>query len=55
MLIIAGVPLVDAPKKISGVHKRCWRYLPNVVKVSESSPTLTGSSDSALKVETQAN
>ncbi|CAJ2660931.1 unnamed protein product [Trifolium pratense] len=46
---------VDAPKKISGVHKRCWRYLPNVVKASESSPTLTSSTDSGLKVETQAS
>ncbi|CAJ2660930.1 unnamed protein product [Trifolium pratense] len=45
----------DAPKKISGVHKRCWRYLPNVVKASESSPTLTSSTDSGLKVETQAS
>ncbi|KAK2371084.1 28S ribosomal S34 protein [Trifolium repens] len=50
-----GLPLVDAPKKISGVHKRCWRYLPNVVKASENSPTLTSSTDSGLKVENQAS
>ncbi|CAL5200127.1 unnamed protein product [Lathyrus oleraceus] len=50
-----GLPLVDAPKKISGVHKRCWRYLPNVVKASETSPTLTSSTDSDLKAETQAS
>ncbi|KAK2425020.1 28S ribosomal S34 protein [Trifolium repens] len=50
-----GLPLVDAPKKISGVHKRCWRYLPNVVKASESSPTMTSSTDSGLKVENQAS
>ncbi|AES67670.1 putative mitochondrial 28S ribosomal protein S34 [Medicago truncatula] len=50
-----GLPIVDAPKKISGVHKRCWRYLPSVVKASESSPTLTSSTDSDLKVETQAS
>ncbi|OVA01340.1 hypothetical protein BVC80_1797g23 [Macleaya cordata] len=24
-----GVPAADVPKKISGVHKRCWRYIPN--------------------------
>ncbi|GFZ19827.1 hypothetical protein Acr_28g0005320 [Actinidia rufa] len=26
----------DAPKKISGVHKRCWRYIPNLKKTEES-------------------
>ncbi|XP_027342067.1 uncharacterized protein LOC113854929 [Abrus precatorius] len=50
-----GLPAADAPKKISGVHKRCWRYLPNVVKASESSTNLTSSSDSGIKVETQAS
>ncbi|EPS66890.1 hypothetical protein M569_07887, partial [Genlisea aurea] len=25
-----GVAAADAPKKISGVHKRCWKYIPNV-------------------------
>jgi len=25
-------------KKISGVHKRCWRYLPNSKKTEESTP-----------------
>ncbi|XP_031484705.1 uncharacterized protein LOC116253871 [Nymphaea colorata] len=24
-----GLPTMDAPKKISGVHKRCWRYIPD--------------------------
>lgn len=28
----------DAPKKISGVHKRCWKYIPNIKKAAESSP-----------------
>ncbi|CDP09134.1 unnamed protein product [Coffea canephora] len=32
-----GVP-ADAPKKISGVHKRCWRYIPNSKKTNQSSP-----------------
>ncbi|KAG4973758.1 hypothetical protein AAZX31_11G109100 [Glycine max] len=41
-----GLPLADAPKKISGVHKRCWRYLPNVVKELESSTNLMSSADS---------
>ncbi|KAK7341421.1 hypothetical protein VNO80_24350 [Phaseolus coccineus] len=47
-----GLPLADAPKKISGVHKRCWKYLTDVVKASESSTTLTSPTDSGLKVET---
>ncbi|CAL0332489.1 unnamed protein product [Lupinus luteus] len=46
-----GLPIADAPKKISGVHKRCWRYLPNLVKPSESSPSLTTSTESGPKVE----
>ncbi|GAB2214769.1 hypothetical protein Droror1_Dr00019132 [Drosera rotundifolia] len=32
-----GVP-ADAPKKISGVHKRCWRYLPRPPKAVEAQP-----------------
>lgn len=27
-----GVP-APAPKKISGVHKRCWKYISNPMKV----------------------
>jgi len=46
------LPLAEAPKKISGVHKRCWKYLPNVVKASESS---TSPTDTDLKVETEAS
>ncbi|XP_052209307.1 uncharacterized protein LOC127812818 [Diospyros lotus] len=33
-----GSPVADAPKKISGVHKRCWRYIPNSKKTDEISP-----------------
>uniref|UniRef100_A0A5B7ABW5 28S ribosomal protein S34 n=1 Tax=Davidia involucrata TaxID=16924 RepID=A0A5B7ABW5_DAVIN len=33
-----GLPAADAPKKISGVHKRCWRYIPNSKKTEESTP-----------------
>ncbi|KAK4285381.1 hypothetical protein QN277_002087 [Acacia crassicarpa] len=50
-----GLPAADAPKKISGVHKRCWRYITNVTKSSESSPNSTGSADSGLKTATQAS
>ncbi|KAL9298349.1 hypothetical protein ACSQ67_024245 [Phaseolus vulgaris] len=42
-------------KKISGVHKRCWKYLPNVVKASESSTNSTSPTDIDLKVETEAS
>ena len=46
----AGLVAADAPKKISGVHKRCWRYIPNLTKSmgSESSmpkPTENTSTD----------
>ncbi|KAL7094774.1 hypothetical protein ACP275_11G125400 [Erythranthe tilingii] len=27
-----GTVAADAPKKISGVHKRCWKYIPNTKK-----------------------
>ncbi|KAL1805426.1 hypothetical protein ACET3Z_028494 [Daucus carota] len=30
-----GLPPADAPKKISGVHKRCWKYIPNLPKTEE--------------------
>ncbi|XP_010262390.1 PREDICTED: uncharacterized protein LOC104600920 [Nelumbo nucifera] len=33
-----GIPAADAPKKISGVHKRCWRYIPESKKSIESRP-----------------
>ncbi|KAK6929436.1 hypothetical protein RJ641_005641 [Dillenia turbinata] len=34
-----GAPTADAPRKISGVHKRCWRYIPNSFKAIEKAPT----------------
>ncbi|KAH6766039.1 28S ribosomal S34 protein [Perilla frutescens var. hirtella] len=37
-----GVPAADAPKKISGVHKRCWRYIPNAKGIEESAPKQEG-------------
>ncbi|KAI4319585.1 hypothetical protein MLD38_033168 [Melastoma candidum] len=36
-----GTPAADAPKKISGVHKRCWRYLPNLTNLSVKEPPST--------------
>ncbi|VVB16537.1 unnamed protein product [Arabis nemorensis] len=27
-----GLRAAEAPKKISGVHKRCWKYIPNLSK-----------------------
>ncbi|KAJ9698576.1 hypothetical protein PVL29_007579 [Vitis rotundifolia] len=36
-----GLPAADAPKKISGVHKRCWRYIPSSKKTEEKTPSPT--------------
>lgn len=36
--IYAGLAAADAPKKISGVHKRCWKYIPHLTKTPESAP-----------------
>ncbi|KAF8394981.1 hypothetical protein HHK36_018920 [Tetracentron sinense] len=33
-----GVPAADISKKISGVHKRCWRYISDSKKTIESTP-----------------
>ncbi|KAI3820007.1 hypothetical protein L1987_13863 [Smallanthus sonchifolius] len=30
-----GILAADAPKKISGVHKRCWKYIPNSKKTEQ--------------------
>ncbi|CAN7032888.1 unnamed protein product [Brassica oleracea var. botrytis] len=30
----AGLRAGEAPKKISGVHKRCWKYIPNLSKTT---------------------
>ncbi|KAL1193154.1 hypothetical protein V5N11_006423 [Cardamine amara subsp. amara] len=29
-----GLRAAEAPKKISGVHKRCWKYIPNLPKIA---------------------
>ncbi|KAL5717411.1 hypothetical protein ACHQM5_010416 [Ranunculus cassubicifolius] len=31
-----GSPAADAPKKISGVHKRCWKYIPTKKTIQET-------------------
>ncbi|KAG5253774.1 Mitochondrial 28S Ribosomal protein [Salix suchowensis] len=49
-----GLPIADAPKKISGVHKRCWKYIPSLaisIEGKESSPKPT---ETAAKTEVQA-
>ncbi|KAJ0228938.1 28S ribosomal S34 protein [Hirschfeldia incana] len=39
-----GLPAAEAPKKISGVHKRCWKYIPNL---SKTTPATTNSAPAA--------
>ncbi|KAF2580494.1 hypothetical protein F2Q68_00000854 [Brassica cretica] len=34
-----GLRAAEAPKKISGVHKRCWKYIPNLSKTTPASAT----------------
>lgn len=35
-LNVTGMPIVEAPKKISGVHKRCWKYIASLPRLGES-------------------
>ncbi|XP_065877089.1 uncharacterized protein [Euphorbia lathyris] len=49
-----GLPAADAPKKISGVHKRCWKYIPSLSKLSGSKLSSSNSTETAQKSETQA-
>ncbi|XVE79482.1 hypothetical protein DITRI_Ditri14bG0062600 [Diplodiscus trichospermus] len=48
-----GLPAADTPKKISGVHKRCWRYIPLLSKPRETTPTLMKPTENALEIEAQ--
>ncbi|KAI4324089.1 hypothetical protein L6164_023653 [Bauhinia variegata] len=50
-----GLPIADAPKKISGVHKRCWRYIPKLVKSPESFANSSSSTEGGQKLEPIAN
>ncbi|CAN8253264.1 unnamed protein product [Cochlearia groenlandica] len=43
-----GVRAAEAPKKISGVHKRCWKYIPNLSK-TEPATTTTNSATAAVQ------
>ncbi|KAF2312622.1 hypothetical protein GH714_035260 [Hevea brasiliensis] len=47
-----GIP-ADAPKKISGVHKRCWRYIPSLSKSLESKPMSPKSTETVPEIEVQ--
>ncbi|XWS74059.1 hypothetical protein CRYUN_Cryun02cG0183100 [Craigia yunnanensis] len=48
-----GLPAADAPKKISGVHKRCWRYIPHLSKPGETTLNLMKPTENAPKPEAQ--
>ncbi|KAF5727353.1 hypothetical protein HS088_TW22G01046 [Tripterygium wilfordii] len=48
-----GLQAADAPKKISGVHKRCWKYIPSSTKLTETLPNLTKSTESTAESEIQ--
>ncbi|KAL9367954.1 hypothetical protein Peur_039153 [Populus x canadensis] len=50
-----GFPIADAaPKKISGVHKRCWKYIPSLAKSIEGKASSPKSTETASKTEVQA-
>ncbi|XP_031286316.1 uncharacterized protein LOC116145003 [Pistacia vera] len=49
-----GLPIADGPKKISGVHKRCWRYIPSSIKSAENTPRLTTPTENAATAEVLA-
>ncbi|CAL9244190.1 unnamed protein product [Arabidopsis halleri] len=36
-----GLRAAEAPKKISGVHKRCWKYIPNLSKTAPATNSAT--------------
>ncbi|XP_061974901.1 uncharacterized protein LOC133696667 [Populus nigra] len=48
-----GLPIA-APKKISGVHKRCWKYIPSLAKSIEGKASSPKSTETASKTEVQA-
>ncbi|GAV74495.1 hypothetical protein CFOL_v3_17975 [Cephalotus follicularis] len=49
-----GLPAADAPRKISGVHKRCWKYIASLSKAKESIKNSTISIESTPKAEVPA-
>ncbi|EXB30491.1 hypothetical protein L484_006041 [Morus notabilis] len=48
-----GLPPADAPKKMSGVHKRCWRYIPKLTKSTGSESSATKPTENASKADAQ--
>ncbi|XVE59356.1 hypothetical protein DITRI_Ditri05aG0039800 [Diplodiscus trichospermus] len=48
-----GLPAADASKKISGVHKHCWRYIPHLSKPGETTPNMMKPTDNVPKPEAQ--
>ncbi|XP_010535428.1 PREDICTED: uncharacterized protein LOC104810736 [Tarenaya hassleriana] len=42
-----GSPPAEAPKKISGVHKRCWKYIPNLSKPANTMNSIKPSESSS--------
>ncbi|XP_010443650.1 PREDICTED: uncharacterized protein LOC104726481 [Camelina sativa] len=40
-----GLRAAEAPKKISGVHKRCWKYIPNLTKAAPATNSATVAAD----------
>ncbi|CAN1150666.1 hypothetical protein LINPERPRIM_LOCUS18074 [Linum perenne] len=46
-----GIPAADAPKKISGVHKRCWKYLPGLEKLNQNLLNSPSPTETAPKAE----
>ncbi|KAJ6309904.1 hypothetical protein OIU76_014782 [Salix suchowensis] len=53
-LLLDRLPIADAPKKISGVHKRCWKYIPSLAKSIGRKENSPKSTETAAKTEVQA-
>ncbi|KAK4376067.1 hypothetical protein RND71_006744 [Anisodus tanguticus] len=51
---ISGLPIADAPKKISGVHKRCWKYIANMKKAEGSLDQIKKAEESTPNPDVQA-
>ncbi|CAN4101009.1 unnamed protein product [Withania somnifera] len=49
-----GLPIADAPKKISGVHKRCWKYIANLKKAEGSLDQIKEAEESTHNPDVQA-
>ncbi|XP_060175270.1 uncharacterized protein LOC132605987 [Lycium barbarum] len=49
-----GLPIADAPKKISGVHKRCWKYIANMKKAEGNLDQIKKAEESTPNPDVQA-